>query len=118
MPTPQGPGDDQVLFSGDPLAARQLLEEGFVEAAGTAVIDIFDCGFGVTQPGVPESVGQAAVIALGLFAVEQQGQPLRMIEFAGAGVVAQIGESAGHAVQFELFELVESGMLQHKSPPY
>ena len=27
-----------------------------------------------------------------------------MIEFAGAGVVAQIGESAGHAVQFELFE--------------
>ena len=105
--------DDQVLFAGDPFAARQLLEEGFVEASGSPVIDILDTGLWMAQAGVAEPVGQSPVVAFGFLAVEQQGQPLAMVEFAGLGIVVELGESAGHAVQLEMPELVEGGMLQH-----
>ena len=36
----------------------------------------------MAQAGVAEPVGQAPVVAFGLLAVEQQGQPLAMVEFA------------------------------------
>ena len=32
-------------------------------------------------------LGQSPVVTFGLFSVEQQGQPLSMVEFAGLGVV-------------------------------
>ena len=34
--------DDQVLFACYPFARRQLLEQGFIDAPGRPVIDIFD----------------------------------------------------------------------------
>ena len=36
-----------------------------------------------------------------------------MVEFAGLGIVVELGESAGHAVRLETPELVEGGMLRH-----
>ena len=36
-----------------------------------------------------------------------------MIEFSGLGIVTQLSEGAGHAVQLEVLELVEGGVLQH-----
>ena len=53
-----GAGDDQVLFTGDPLASCHLLEKGFIKAPGGAVIDIFDCGVGMEQAGVAEPIGR------------------------------------------------------------
>ena len=90
-----------------------MLEQGFVEAPGGTVVDILDCGVGMAQASVAEPVGQTAVVTLGFLSVEQQSQPLGMIEFAGLGVVTQFGEGAGHAVQLEMLELIEGGMLQH-----
>ena len=51
-------------------------------------------------------------LRLGLFAVEQQGEPLCVIQFAGLGVITQFVERAGHAEQLELLELVEGGVLK------
>jgi len=45
-------GDDQVLFACYPFARRQLLEQGFIEAPGRAVIDIFDRSVRMAQAGV------------------------------------------------------------------
>ena len=39
----------------------------------------------MAQAGVAEPVGQTAVVTFGFLAVEQQSQPLSMIEFAGLG---------------------------------
>ena len=53
---------------------------------GRSVIDILDCGVGMAQAGVAEPVGQTAVVPFGFLSVEQQSQPLGMIEFAGLRV--------------------------------
>ena len=53
---------------------------------GRSVIDILDCGVGMAQAGVAEPVGQTAVVPFGFLSVEQQSQPLDMIQFAGLGV--------------------------------
>ena len=63
----------------------------------------------MAQAGVAEPVCQSSVIAFGFLSVEQQSQPLGMIEFASLGVVSQFGEGARHAVQLEMLELVEAG---------
>ena len=57
----------------------------------------------MAQTGVAEPVGQSPVVAFGFLAVEQQGQPLAMVELAGLGIVVEPGE------------LVEGGMLQHEA---
>jgi hypothetical protein len=90
-----------------------VLEEGFVEASRGPIIDVFDGGVGVAKPGVPEPVCEAAVVAFGLFAVEQEGQPFGVCQFVGLGIIAEFDEGAGHAVELELLELVKCGVLEH-----
>jgi len=43
---------DQVLFACYPFARRQFLEQGFIEAPGRPVIDIFDRSVRMAQAGV------------------------------------------------------------------
>ncbi len=90
-----GADDDQVALFGDPFAARQVLEEGFVEAAGGPVIDVFDSCVGVAKPSLPEPICEAAVVAFGLLSVEQKRQPFGVCQFAGLGVIAEFGEGSG-----------------------
>ena len=85
---------------------------------GRSVINIFDGGVGVAQPGVSEPVGEPPVVALGVFAVEQHGEPIGMRQRLGVGVVAEFTEGAGHAVQFEMAELVEGRMVEHGGPQW
>ena len=60
LPTPLGPTEREIVVGLDPFALRQLLEQGAVETAGGAIVDVLDarlltqfCG---AQPG-----GQAFV---------------------------------------------------------
>ena len=55
-----GACDDQVLFACDPFFPRQLLKQGFIEAPGRAVIDIFDRGVGMAQAGIAKLIGQSS----------------------------------------------------------
>ena len=73
---------------------------------------------GVAQPGVSEPAGEPPVVAFGVFAVEQQGKPVGVCQRLGVGVVAQLAEGAGHAVQFEMPELVEGRMVEHGGPQW
>ena len=41
---PGRPGDQQVLMAFDPLPAGQLLEQGAIQTAGGAMIDVLRCG--------------------------------------------------------------------------
>ena len=44
LANPAQAGDQQIMFGADPLAAGELEEEGAIEAAGGAVIDVLDGG--------------------------------------------------------------------------
>ena len=68
---------DQIVVRVDPFALGELVEQGAVEAARDAVIDILDDG-AVAQPGVAQSGGEALVAAMGDLAIDQQAEPVGM----------------------------------------
>jgi hypothetical protein len=77
-----GSAQDQIVVRLDPLAAGELLEQGAVEAARGAVIDVLDDGM-LAQPGIAQAGGQTLVAAESDLAIEQQPQPVGMGEGCG-----------------------------------
>ena len=111
-----GPFDDQVLRLVDPAAGDQCLEQGAVETAGGAIIDVLDGGL-MAQPGKAQPAAQPTFVAFGGFAVEQQSEPFGMRQRGAGRVRLELGEGARHAGQAELVELFEGGMGQHVQSP-
>jgi 16S rRNA G966 N2-methylase RsmD len=72
------PSDEQITMVGKPSAGRQLLHQGFVELSGAAIVDVFNGGSGVAQPGSPELGLEAFSRAIGSLAVEQQSTATAM----------------------------------------
>lgn len=97
----------------DPAAACQLLHQGFVELPWAAIVDVFNGGTGVTQPGSPELGFEAFGRTIGGLAIEQQGEPFGVTEIVGALLALQFDKGLGHAVQLERFELIDGGMIKH-----
>ena len=56
--------DDQIVVGVDPLAAGELLEQGAIEAARGAIIDILDGGL-LAQPGIAKPGGELPVVPVG-----------------------------------------------------
>src|SRR6266853_1580026 len=77
---------DQVVMLADPFAAGELAEQGAVEAAMGAVIDVLDDG-GLAQPRFAQAAGEALVLAAGRLAIDEQPEPVLAAEFAGIGSV-------------------------------
>src|SRR5438309_2997672 len=63
------------------------------EAAGGTVIDVFDRRL-VAQPGVAQPCPQPPIVALGGFAIEQEGKPFGMSEIGALWIGLQLGEGA------------------------
>ena len=61
LPTPLGPTSGQIVVGVDPFALGELLEQGAVETARTAIIDVFDAGL-LAQFGDAQSRRQALVL--------------------------------------------------------
>ena len=114
FPDPGRPFDDQVLRFLDPAPSGEALEQGAVEAACGAVVDILDDGL-VTQPGVAQPRSQPTVVALGRLAVEQEAQPLGMGELGMARVRLEFDEGSGHPGEPQLLQLVEGGVGQQRA---
>ena len=79
--------DDQIVVRVDPVAGDELLEEGPVEAAGAAVVDVLDERL-LAEPGIAQPRGELLVVPVGQFPVEQEGQPFRMGEAAASADVS------------------------------
>jgi hypothetical protein len=107
----RGSFDDQVLRLVDPAAGDQCLEQRSVEAAGGAIIDVFDRRL-VAQPGIAQPSPQLPIVALGGFAIEQEAEPFGVREIGALRVGLQLGEGARHAGEPELVHLVEGRMGQ------
>ena len=89
-------GDQQILVAVDPVASDELLEQGAVEAADGAQIDILDDG-GLAQAGELEARDEALVVALGGLAVDQQAEALLEAECGDVGLSSLLLERLGHA---------------------
>src|SRR5690349_1128683 len=63
LPHPGRPLDDQVLPGLDPAALGELLEQGAVETAAAAPVDVLDAGL-VAQLGEPQPRLEPAVVPL------------------------------------------------------
>jgi hypothetical protein len=111
-----GPFDDQVLRLVDPLSGDHRLEQGAVEASGSAIINIFD-GRLVAQPGITQPRPQSPLVTIGGFSIEQQGKPFGMREIGALRIGLQLGEGARHAGEPELVHLVEGRMGEHTETP-
>ena len=85
----------------DPLADGEGLEQGTVETARGAVIDVLDDGV-LAQPGIAQAGGEPLVAAMGEFSIKQQPQPIGVAERRGVARGLQFGEGLGHAGEAEL----------------
>jgi hypothetical protein len=101
----------QIIVGLDPLALSKLLEQGAVETARIAVIDVFDAGL-LAQSGDPQAGREALVLSPGDFAIEQQSQPFTMAEAVSFATGGDFDEGLGHAMQAEGGELVEGRMIE------
>jgi hypothetical protein len=61
----------------DPATFGEFLEQGAIETAGGAVIDILDGGL-MAQPGIAQAGEQAPVTSIANLLIEQQGEPFGM----------------------------------------
>ena len=113
MPTPARAGDDQVALVSNPFAGEQALEQGFVEAAPGAVIDIFRTGAHMAQPGGAYTGLIAPGLPAGRLAVGEQTQPFGMGQIGGPVLGLHLGEGFGHAVEPQGFQAVEGWMVEH-----
>ena len=84
-----------------PLAAGEALEQGAIQAASGAVIDVLRRRLlpeaGEAQPG-----GQALAVALQRLTVHQHGQPVLEAEFGAVRLSPLLLERPGHAGEAEL----------------
>ena len=68
--------DDQIVVRVDPIAGDELLEQGAIEAAGGAVIDILD-GRLLAQPGIAQPGGELLVVPIGRSPGRAGGRAIR-----------------------------------------
>ena len=95
----------------NPFAFDELLEQGAVETAGTAIVDILDAGL-LAQFGDAQSSREAFVLAPGYLAIKQEPQPFVMAEAVGFPARGNFGEALGHSKQAKGVELVQSRMFE------
>ena len=96
----------------DPVAGRELEEQGAVETARAAIIDILDAGR-MTQSRSSGARFEPLLPAQGRFIFEQQAEPFGMFEAARLGFAFEFLEPLGQAVQAERVQLFECRMSEH-----
>jgi hypothetical protein len=98
---------------GDPFAGRELLEQRLVKPSWP-VVDVLDGCLAMAQLGAAQPDLKALGVAIGRLAIEQQRQPFGVCELGGLGLVLQLDEGVGHAIELQRLELVKGGMGQHR----
>jgi hypothetical protein len=101
-----------MVMVANPLATGELLEEGEVEAARGAEVDILDHG-GLAQSGFAQTTREALVLAAGRLTIDQQAEPILAGQLGGIGSVLQLDQGIGHGRQAERAQPLHRRMDQH-----
>ena len=112
FPEAGGAGDQQIAALGDPVAGGELEEQRPVEPARVLIVDVLDAG-AVAQFGGAGAGLELLLPAQGRFIFQQQSEPFGVIEAARLGLVFEVLEPLGEAVEAERVQLVERGMGEH-----
>lgn len=105
---------EHILVRLDPVTGHQAGEQGPVEAAWVAEIDVLRGG-GQLELGPFEARGILSGFALGGFAVEQQAEAFFETELADVCLLGLGRQGTSHAGQAQLLQTVEGGMVKHRS---
>jgi hypothetical protein len=117
LPASRGAGDEDIVVLSDPVAGTQLGDQGFIQAAGMAEVDILQ-GRLLPQPGLMETGFHSAVLPFSHFPIDQQSQAFLEAEGVDLGESLLVFEGPGHTGQPQGLEFFERGMSQHSDPPY
>jgi hypothetical protein len=100
----------------DPVARRELLKQGTIQATGRTVVDVLDGGM-MAQLGVSQSSRQPPIMAIADLPLQQEGQPFCMRQPRHIGV-RQLPKGGGHAQQAKLVQLIKRRMgdVAHAEP--
>ncbi len=101
----------QIVVGVDPLAFGELLEQGAVEPARGAIVDVFDAGLLAEFCGA-QPRRQPFVAPKRRFPIEQQSEPVVAVDPFRLICLGEFGEGLGHSVKAEDVKLVEGGMFE------
>jgi len=98
---------------GQPAAAEQVLEQGFIQAARLAVVKVLGAGHR-RQPGFLKPVLQAAVSPFGPFPIDQQAEAVGKAQRVAVGHLELFPPGLAHAGEFQFLQLIQEGLVQHR----
>ncbi|MNL74561.1 hypothetical protein D3C87_2002120 [compost metagenome] len=83
-----------------------MQDQGFVQAARTAVIDVFQASV-MAQSGCFQTGAQAGIFTLGQLAVDHQAEALIEAQIVDVGRCMLLVERFDHAVQAQGLQLIQ-----------
>ena len=108
--------EHQIVVGVDPFALGQLLEQGAVETARGAIVDVFDAGL-LAQFGDAQPRREALVVSHDASRSSRSAEPFGMGEASASPPAAMFGEGLGHAMQAKGVKLVEGWMFEQVVSP-
>ncbi|MNN22709.1 hypothetical protein D3C81_1360820 [compost metagenome] len=93
-----GAADDQVEAIAQPLSAAQLQDQGFVQAARAAVVDVFQASV-MAQSGCFQTGAQTGIFTLGQLAIDHQAEALFEAQTVDVRCCMLLAQRLDHAVQ-------------------
>lgn len=111
-----GAGDEHDLVSADPVAASQAEQEGLVQAARRAEVDVLD-GSREAQLGELQVTGEAPVVTAGEFSFDEQGEAVVEAEGVSVGDGELLFERGGHADEAQFVESFQGLLDEHQDSP-
>ncbi len=111
-----GAGDQAVPMLAHPVATRQPQEQGSVETALCAQINILDRG-GLAQLGGAGARREPLLLAQRGFLLDQQAKPFSVIERPTFGVRRQVAKSLRHPLQAKLVQAIQCRVVEQCRSP-
>jgi hypothetical protein len=111
-----GAGDLQILLAFNPLSLGQPLEQGSIEPAVGAIIDILGASH-LAQAGEAQPCLQSLVVAFKDLAIDEQCQAILEVEVRAVGLPSLFFECVDHADEAEVSQAIDGWMVQHPMPP-
>jgi len=99
-----GPREEDVASGGDPARVGQFQKDLFLKAPGVSEVDVLDAGVGMTEPRFFEEPSKSAVVAVGLFILNEKTDKFIVGEVGVGGVFETVLEAFGHAEELEVVE--------------
>lgn len=104
FPDARGACEEDVATGRDPSWVGKLHEKVFLEATGVPVVDVLNAGVRLAEPGFFEETCKAAIIAVGLFVLDEESDEFGVGEVGMGGNFEPVIEPLGHAEELEVVE--------------